>query len=90
MARFLNFSTFFKSFILDCVYLDHNTRYWSTILRQVHGGVLVEHGGARKLREGNIGGSYMACLLRRVYLVSGDKSLVQVGPPSSCGDIGLR
>jgi hypothetical protein len=90
MARFLNFSTFFKSFILDCLYLNHNKRHWSKIWRQVHGGVLIENGGAKKHREGNIGGSCMACLLRRVYLVSDDKSLVQVGPPSSCGDIGFR
>ena len=37
MARFLNFSTFFKSFILDCLHLDHNKQYWSKIWRQVHG-----------------------------------------------------
>jgi hypothetical protein len=88
-GQIFEFLFFFQEFHTQLVYLGHNKRYRSKTWRQVHGGVLIENGGARKIREGNIGGSYMACVLRRVYFVSIGKSLVQEDP-SSCSNIGFR
>jgi hypothetical protein len=36
--------------------LDHNTRYWSKIWRQVHALVDLKNGGATKLRKGTFEG----------------------------------